>query len=135
MNVKHIISAIAISAAVASVPAHAAIEIDESQPFGPTYGSAMADTTIAKPLQLAGAVLGTAAYVVAFPFAVASGSVDSTFEAMVATPWNALGRCVGCTEAYDNYRNSRATQGQVRFVVDQPSEIVINTNEQVIVTP
>ena len=132
MSMKY---ALALTASLAlALPAQAAIEIDESQPFGPTYGSAMADVAVAKPLQLAGAALGTVAYALSLPFSIASGSVDSSFENLVERPWNALGRCVGCTAAYDEYRLSQP-QGQVRFVITEPSEVIINSSDAVLVNP
>ena len=42
----------------------------------------------------------------------------------------------GCTVAEDNYYKSQVTNDNVvRIVVDQPSEILINTNDYVVVTP
>lgn len=121
---------------VTMTTAHAAIEIDETRHFGPSYGSTMADVTIGKPLQVVGAVLGTVAHVVNLPFAMASDSVDQSYDTLVRGPWEALQRCSGCTPAHDNYLKSQQNpQGQVRFVVMQPSEIIINTNDTVVVTP
>lgn len=128
---KRFALAAALSFALVS-PSFAAIEIDESQPYGPTYGSTVADITIGKPLQLAGAVLGTALYVVGYPFALASDSVEASHATLVEGPWNALKRCNGCTPAYDDYINN-TNQNQVRFVVDGPSEIVINSSGEVVV--
>ncbi|MDO4250164.1 MAG: hypothetical protein Q4C68_01495 [Moraxella sp.] len=132
---KRILVATALSFVFAG-SAHAAIEIDESQGFGPTYGSTMADVTIGKPLQVVGAVLGTVAHVVNLPFAMASDSVDESYETLVAGPWSALQRCSGCSPAYDNYVKSQQNpQGEVRFIVTQPSEVIIHSNDTVIVAP
>lgn len=117
-----------------STSAHAAIEIDESQGYGPTYSSAALDITIGKPLQLTGALLGTALHVVGLPFSAVSGSVAESKAVLVDGPWDALRRCTGCTASYDNYVKSQTeTQGQVRFTVDGPSEIIINSNDEVII--
>lgn len=131
---KRILLAAALSVTL-STPAVAAIEIDETQGFGPTYGSTVADLTIGKPLQLAGAVFGTALHVVGLPFSMASDSVSETKTVLVDKPWAALKRCTGCSPAYDNYVKSqdKEQQGQVRFVVDKPSEIIINSNDIVII--
>lgn len=128
---KKLVSA-TLLAMVVSTSAHAAIEIDENQNFGPTYGSTVADVTIGKPLQLAGAVLGTALHVISLPFNAASGSVDESYENLVHKPWNALRRCTGCTESYDA-RIKAEPQTQYRFVVTQPSEIIINSNDNVVI--
>ena len=60
-------------------PTFAAIEIDETS-YGPSYGSTLTDVAIGKPLQLAGAILGTAAYIAAIPFSLASDSLDERTE-------------------------------------------------------
>lgn len=130
---KHFLSAAALSLALIA-PAHAAIEINETD-FGPSYGSAVADITIGKPLQLVGAVIGTALHVVGLPFSAASNSIDETYEVLVDKPWRALHRCTGCTPAYDSYIKSQTdAKNQVRFTVDRPSEIVINSDGTVVVS-
>lgn len=130
---KRIICATALSMALVS-PTFAAIEIDEAQGFGPTYGSAVADITIGKPLQLLGAVGGTALHIVGLPFSIASNSVGESYDTLVAKPWSALRRCTGCSEGYDNYVKSQTQPtGEIRFVVDQPSEIIIQTDGTVMV--
>lgn len=116
-----------------TAPAFAAIEIDENN-FGPTYGSTVADITIGKPLQTVGAILGTAVHVVGLPFSAASNSIDESYETLVQKPWQALHRCTGCTPSYDAYVKAKnATQGQVRFTVDGPSEIIINSDGSVVI--
>lgn len=129
---KKIIATALLSLAVVSTSAHAAIEIDENQDFGPTYGSTVADATIGKPLQLANAVLGTALHVVTLPFNAYSGSVDESYETLVRKPWEALRRCTGCTPEYDHSIKNEP-QTQYRFVVTQPSEIIINSNDNVVI--
>lgn len=129
---KRLLAAAALSATLVS-PAFAAIEIDESN-FGPTYGSTVADVTVGKPLQFLNAVFGTAVHVIGLPFSIASDSVEQSRATLVEGPWSALQRCTGCTPAYDNYIQSQnLEQGQVRFVVDRPSEVIINSNDVVIV--
>lgn len=114
--------------------ANAAIEIDENEGFGPTYGSTVADLTVGKPLQFIGAVAGTALHVVSIPFSIASNSVTESYDTLVRQPWTALQRCNGCTPAYDNYIKTQAEgTGEVRIVVDRPSEVVIQTQNGVVV--
>lgn len=115
--------------------ASAAIEIDETD-FGPSYDTMVVDTVVGKPLQLVAAVTGTAAYLVSLPFAVVGGNADQSQQKLFVEPWEAMSRCLGCTVAEDNYYKSQAVDDNtVRIVVDQPSEILINTNDYVIVTP
>lgn len=115
-------------------PASAAIEIDESD-FGPSYGTMVVDTVAGKPLQLVTAVAGTAAYIVSLPFSLIGGNADQAQQKLFVEPWNAMDRCLGCTVAEDNYYKSQVpvNDNVVRIVVDQPSEILINTNDYVIV--
>lgn len=130
---KKLVIACVLSLGLAST-ANAAIEIDETEGFGPTYGSAVADVTIGKPLQLLGAVAGTALHIAGIPFAVASDSLDESYDVLVNKPWLALQRCTGCTPAYDAYiKSKKSSKNEVRLVVDRPSEIVIQTSEQNIV--
>ncbi|MGO2226832.1 MAG: hypothetical protein ACTH4C_08060 [Psychrobacter celer] len=116
-------------------PALAAIEIDESD-FGPSYETMVVDTVVGKPLQLVNAVAGTAAYIVSLPFSIIGGNPDQAQQKLFVEPWSAMGRCLGCTVAEDNYYKSQAVNDNVvRIVVDQPSEILINTSDYVVVTP
>lgn len=134
MKPRHTLLAI-MSAVALTVNAHAAIEIDEKD-FGPTYSSAAMDILIAKPLQVAGAIAGTAIHLVGLPFSMASDSVESSARVLVEEPWQALERCVGCSAAYDNYlRHQQHPNNEVRFVVDRPSEVIINTDQNVVVNP
>ncbi|WP_435950255.1 hypothetical protein [Psychrobacter sp. DM8] len=115
--------------------ASAAIEIDETD-FGPSYETMVVDTVVGKPLQLVAAVAGTAAYIVSLPFSVIGGNADQAQRKLFVEPWDAMSRCLGCTVAEDNYYKSQVVDDNiVRIVVDQPSEILINTNDYVVVTP
>lgn len=123
-------------AAITISPASAAIEIDETD-FGPSYETMVVDTVVGKPLQLVAAVTGTAAYLVSLPFAVIGGNADQSQQKLFVEPWNAMSRCLGCTVAEDNYYKSRAVEDNdtIRIVVDRPSEILINTNDYVVIRP
>ena len=116
-------------------PALAAIEIDETD-FGPSYETMAVDTIVGKPLQLVAAIAGTAAYIVSLPFSLIGGNADQAQQKLFVEPWDAMGRCLGCTVAEDNYYKSQVINNNVvRIVVDQPSEIIINTNDYVVVKP
>ncbi len=116
-------------------PTFAAIEIDETD-FGPSYETMVVDTIVGKPLQLVNAVAGTAAYIVSLPFSLIGRNADQAQQKLFVEPWDAMGRCLGFTVAEDNYYKSQVVDNNVvRIVVDQPSEILINTNDYVVVTP
>lgn len=125
-----------VSLLIASMqPALAAIEIDETD-FGPSYETMVVDTVVGKPLQLVTAIAGTAAYLVSLPFSLIGGNADQAQQKLFVEPWDAMGRCLGCTVAEDNYYKSQVGNNNVvRIVVDQPSEILISTNDYVVVTP
>lgn len=121
--------------AISMQPALAAIEIDETD-FGPSYETMVVDTVVGKPLQLVNAIAGTAAYIVSLPFSLIGGNADQAQQKLFVEPWNAMGRCLGCTVAEDNYYKSQVVNNNVvRIIVDQPSEILINTNDYVVVAP
>ncbi|MBE0405495.1 hypothetical protein ACT3TI_00720 [Psychrobacter sp. AOP22-C1-22] len=136
-TVKQSVFTVAVSLglmAASMQPALAAIEIDEA--FGPSYDTMVVDTVVGKPLQLVSAVAGTAAYIVSLPFSLIGGNADQAQQKLFVEPWDAMGRCLGCTVAEDNYYKSQVVDNNVvRIVVDQPSEILINTNDYVVVTP
>lgn len=114
-------------------PSMAATEIDESS-FGPTYGSMVADTVAGKPLQALTVAGGAVAYVVSLPFTMFTGDKAQAKRVLIDEPIQALDRCLGCTPAQDAYYKSKeAHTNQVRLVVDGPSEIFINTDQNVIV--
>ena len=70
------------------------------------------------------------------PLAAVGGNLDQSQQKLVVEPWEALQRCLGCTVAEDNYYKSQAiNDNEVRIVVDQPSEIIINTDDNVVVVP
>lgn len=137
-TVKQSVFTVAVSLglmAASMQPTLAAIEIDEAD-FGPSYDTMVVDTVVGKPLQLVSAVAGTAAYIVSLPFSLIGGNADQAQQKLFVEPWDAMGRCLGCTVAEDNYYKSQVVDNNVvRIVVDQPSEILINTNDYVVVTP
>ncbi len=135
-TVKHKLFTViaSISFIMASMqPALAAIEIDETD-FGPSYDTMLVDTIVGKPLQLVTAIAGTAAYLVSLPFSLIGGNADQAQQKLFVEPWDAMARCLGCSVAEDNYYKSQVVDNNiVRIVVDRPSEILINTNDHVIV--
>ncbi len=132
---KLLTAIISVSFIVAMMqPATAAIEIDERD-FGPSYDTMVVDTVVGKPLQLVTAIAGTAAYIVSLPFSLIGGNADQAQQKLFVEPWDAMARCLGCTVAEDNfYKSQGVNDNVVRIVVDRPSEILINTNDYVVVT-
>lgn len=136
VNSKFLTSLLGISIALSTMSsATAAIEIDETD-FGPSYGTMMVDTVVGKPLQLVTAVAGTAAYIVSLPFSLIGNNAAQAQQTLFVEPWDAMSRCLGCTVAEDNYYKSQVVDDNLtRIIVDQPSEILISTDDYVVVTP
>ena len=57
---------------------------DDSEPGG---GAMLADLFMVRPLSFAALVIGTAASIVATPFALASGNTGKVYEKMVVEPY------------------------------------------------
>lgn len=127
------LSASLVTGMLLSSASQAAIEINEND-FGPTYESMIVDTVVGKPLQLVTAVAGTVAYVASLPFSIVGNNHQQAQQKLVSEPWEALQRCLGCTVAEDKYYKSQdSNNNTVRLVVDKPSEVIINTNDTVVV--
>lgn len=131
-TVNKMATALALSMAMV-MPSFGATEIDERD-FGPTYGSAMTDAVVGKPLGALAVVGGAAAWIASLPFTIFTGDVENARKVLVEEPFHAMNRCLGCTPAQHNYYQSQqGNHNHVRLVVDGPSEILINTNQQVVV--
>lgn len=70
----------------------------------PAY-SMVADLLIARPLLIAGTVIGAGVFVVTLPFTLLGGGVDRAGQALVVEPGKAaFVRCLGCTKSgYENF--------------------------------
>lgn len=115
-------------------PAMAATEIDETD-FGPNYDTMVTDAVVGKPLGAVAVAAGAAAWVVSLPFTIFTGDVEQARTKLVEEPFYAMDRCLGCTPAEDAYYKSLqpANNNVVRVVVDGPSEVLINTDQHVVV--
>lgn len=132
-NFSKIATALTLSVAIAS-PSFAATEIDEKE-FGPTYETMLTDAVVGKPLGALAVVGGAAAWVVSLPFTMFTGDVEQARAKLIEEPFYAMDRCLGCTPAEDSFYKSQQPGNQtVRLVVDGPSEVLINTNQNVVVS-
>lgn len=110
MNMFRIIAAmLALSMSFMSVPAFAGgsnvsgnPEYEVSAP--PAYAM-VADAVIARPLLIAGTIIGAGIFVVTLPFTALGGGVDRAGQALVVEPGKAaFVRCLGCTKSgYENF--------------------------------
>ena len=118
---------------VTTTTSFAATEIDESD-FGPTYGSMVTDAAVGKPLQALNVAFGAASWLVSLPFTLFTGDTVAARQKLIDEPFYALDRCLGCTPAEDHaYKAQRDNSHQMRVVVDGPSEILINTDQNVLI--
>jgi len=95
--------AIAAIASLLAIPAQAQqtaadndarYEVDAPPAF-----SMVADLVVARPLLIAGTVIGAGLFVVTLPFTAPVGAAKKTGKALVAEPGRAaFVRCLGCTE-------------------------------------
>lgn len=135
VSLKKIVLATLLSVATIT-PSFAAIEVDETNGanYGPGYGTMAADTLVGKPLGALAVAGGAALWLASLPFTTISGDTEYAKQKLITEPADAMYRCLGCTVAQDNYYQSHRTDNnQVRLVVDGPSEILINTDQNVVV--
>jgi hypothetical protein len=65
----------------------------------PSYGAALADTLLVRPITLTATVLGAAIWVVTVPFTAVTGTVGEAGQTLVVEPFaTTFFRCLGCTE-------------------------------------
>ncbi|HSC84151.1 MAG TPA: multidrug transporter [Pseudomonas sp.] len=97
---------LALTTGLLALPAQAEV-VQQNTSGDPTYaleapkGYAMAgDLIIARPLLIAGTIIGTGLFLVSLPFSAAGGNVKESAEALVMEPGrSAFVRCLGCTES------------------------------------
>jgi len=89
------------SACLLTAPAQAASDGDELyQVEAPSAFSMVADLVIARPLLIAGTVVGAGLFVATLPFTAPVGAAKHSAKSFVAEPARAaFVRCLGCTES------------------------------------
>jgi len=94
----------AFSISLLALPATAGQEAPKSgdaryEVGAPPAYAMVADLVIARPLLIAGTVLGAGLFVVTLPFTAPVGAADHTAKSFVSEPAKAaFARCLGCTE-------------------------------------
>ena len=97
---------LALTTGLLALPAQAEV-VQQNASGDPLYtanapkGYAMAgDLLIARPLLIAGTVIGAGLFVVSSPFTLAGGNFKEAAKSLVAEPaMAAFVRCLGCTES------------------------------------
>ncbi|MEO4046857.1 multidrug transporter [Pseudomonas sp. CAU 1711] len=98
---------LALTTGLLALPAQAQEVVQQNVSGDPTYtvntpkGYAMAgDLIIARPLLIAGTVIGAGMFLISLPFTAAGGNVKEAGQALVVEPgMAAFVRCLGCTES------------------------------------
>ncbi len=97
---------LALTTGLLAIPAQAEM-VQQNVSGDPMYtadaprGYAMiGDLLIARPLLIAGTLVGTAAFIVSLPFTALGGNVEEAADALIGEPGRAaFVRCLGCTES------------------------------------
>ncbi|MBC9252636.1 multidrug transporter [Pseudomonas alcaligenes] len=97
---------LALTTGLLALPAQAEV-VQQNTSGDPVYtveapaGYAMAgDLIIARPLLIAGTIIGAGLFLISLPFSAAGGNVKEAGQALVIEPgMSAFVRCLGCTES------------------------------------
>lgn len=66
----------------------------------------MGDLLIARPLLIAATILGSAAFIVSYPFSLMGGNVGESAQSLIGDPMReAFVRCLGCDSSNSSYPN------------------------------
>lgn len=98
---RSLAAALALLTALLSLPAQANPNGDPiyNADAPPAYAM-IGDLLIARPLLIAGTVIGTGVFIVSLPFTLLGGNVGDAGQALVVEPAKAaFVRCLGCTES------------------------------------
>ncbi|HLV16556.1 MAG TPA: multidrug transporter [Pseudomonas sp.] len=98
---RSLAAALALLTALLSLPAQANPNGDPiyNADAPPAYAM-IGDLLIARPLLIAGTVIGTGVFIVTLPFSLLGGNVGEAGQALVVEPAKAaFVRCLGCTES------------------------------------
>ena len=98
---RSLAAALALLTALLSLPAQANPNGDPiyNADAPPAYAM-IGDLLIARPLLIAGTVIGTGVFIVTLPFSLLGGNVGKACQALVVEPAKAaFVRCLGCTES------------------------------------
>lgn len=101
---------------IASMPASAEDMNDDQINQRPTAMAMFGDAVLARPLLLAGTLVGTGLFVVTLPFSALGGNVKEAANTLVVgLAKTTFTRCLGCTETQDKWKDAQTdeqTNGQ-----------------------
>lgn len=93
---------------IASMPASAEDMHDDQINQRPSAMAMFGDAVLARPLLLAGTLVGTGLFVVTLPFSALGGNVKEAADTLVVgLAKTTFTRCLGCTETQDKWKNAQ----------------------------
>lgn len=91
-----------------SLPAAAQEILDDQINERPSAMAMFGDAVLARPLLLAGTLIGTTAFVLTLPFSAVGGNVKESADTLVVgIAKSTFTRCLGCTATQDDWKNRR----------------------------
>lgn len=98
---------LALTTGLLALPAQAQDVVQQNASGDPAYSleappayAMIGDLLIARPMLIAGTVIGAGVFLVSLPFTAAGGNVKEAGQALVVEPgMAAFVRCLGCTES------------------------------------
>lgn len=96
---------------LAAMPASAEDMYDDQINQRPSGMAMFGDAVLARPLLLAGTLVGTGLFVITLPFSALGGNVKETADTLVVgLAKSTFTRCMGCTETQDKWKNAQAAE-------------------------
>jgi len=96
---------------IASMPASAEEMYDDQVNQRPTAMAMFGDAVLARPLLLAGTLVGTGLFVVTLPFSALGGNVKEAANTLVVgLAKTTFTRCLGCTETQDKWKDTQVAK-------------------------
>lgn len=104
---------------IASMPASAEDMHDDQVNQRPTAIAMFGDAVLARPMLLAGTLIGTGIFVVSLPFSALGGNVKEAADTLViGLAKSTFTRCLGCTEIQDKWKDAQT----VEQTAEQPAQ-------------
>lgn len=96
---------------LAAVPASADEMLDDQINNRPSAMAMFGDAVVARPMLLAGTLIGTGLFVVTLPFSALGGNVQEAADTLVVgLAKSTFTRCLGCTETQDKWKDSQTVE-------------------------
>lgn len=96
---------------IASMPASAEEMHDDQVNQRPTALAMFGDAVLARPMLLAGTLIGTGIFVVSLPFSALGGNVKEAADTLVVgIAKSTFTRCLGCTDTQNMWKGAQTAE-------------------------